>query len=171
EALVVAVLAARERVDTPRPVLVKISPDLDEEQLEGVLAVALERRIDGLIVSNTSIQRPATLTSAQANETGGLSGRPIYGRSTRLLAQCFLRCGGALPIVGVGGIEDAATALAKIEAGASLIQVYTGLIYRGPGLIGEIQRALSAELTRRDAPSIAALVGSKARMIAAEAER
>ena len=171
EALVEAVLIARERVEPRRPVLVKISPDLDEEQLEGVLVVALERRIDGLIVSNTSVHRPATLVSPQARETGGLSGRPLFGRSTRLLAQCFLRCGGALPIVGVGGVEDAATALAKIEAGASLVQIYTGLIYRGPGLIGEILRALGAELTRRDAPSIAALVGSKARKIAAEAER
>ena len=170
EALVAAVLAARERVDVPRPVLVKISPDLDEAQLEGVLDVALERRIDGLIVSNTTLHRPATLISPQAREAGGLSGRPIFGHSTRMLAQCFLRCGGALPIVGVGGVEDAATALAKIEAGASLVQIYTGLIYRGPGLVGEILRGLSAELTRRDAPSITALVGSKARKFAAEAE-
>ena len=87
-------------------------------QLEDVLAVALARGIDGLIVSNTSVGRPATLTSPQARESGGLSGRPIFDLSTRMLARCFLRCGGALPLVGVGGVEDARTALVKIEAGA-----------------------------------------------------
>jgi dihydroorotate dehydrogenase len=163
--LVEAVLAARAR-GPRRPVLVKIAPDLDADQLEDVLAVALARRVDGLIVSNTSVGRPATLVSAAARESGGLSGRPIFDLSTRMLARCFLRCGGALPLIGVGGVEDAATALAKIEAGASLVQIYTGLIYRGPGVIGEILRGLSEAVARRGVASLAGLVGARAQQIA-----
>jgi dihydroorotate dehydrogenase len=143
-------------------VLVKIAPDLDANQLDDVLAVALARRVDGLIVANTSVVRPATLVSPEGRESGGLSGRPIFDLSTRMLARCYLRCGGALPLVGVGGVEDARTALAKIEAGASLVQIYTGLIYRGPGLVGEILRGLSAEVARRGAASVSALVGARA---------
>jgi dihydroorotate dehydrogenase len=167
--LAAAVLAARDRVSPRRPTLVKISPDLEDGQLEAVLAVALARRIDGLIVANTSVGRPPTLSSLEAKETGGLSGRPIFGLSTRLVARCFLHCGGALPIIGVGGIENAETALAKIEAGASLIQIYTGLIYRGPGLVGEILRGLGAELTQRRLTSLQQCVGARAEEIAAGA--
>jgi dihydroorotate dehydrogenase len=162
DALVGAVLEVRERARKRRPVLVKIAPDLDADQLEDVLAVALARRVDGLIVSNTSIGRPPTLLSPEASESGGLSGRPIFDLSTQMLARCFLRCGGALPLVGVGGVEDASAALAKIEAGATLVQIYTGFIYRGPGVIGEILRGLSQDIARRGASSIAALVGARA---------
>jgi dihydroorotate dehydrogenase len=168
-ALLDAVLAARDSVSPRRPTLVKISPDLDSGQLEDVLAVALERGVDGLIVSNTSVGRPATLTSAEARETGGLSGRPIFGLSTQLLARSFLRCGAAMPIIGVGGVENAETALAKIEAGASLVQIYTGLIYRGPGVVGEILRGLSAEMSRRGWASLAERRGARAEEIAAGA--
>lgn len=167
DALVAAVLAARDRASPRRPTLVKISPDLAAEQLEDVLAVALARRVDGLIVANTSVGRPATLASPAATETGGLSGRPIFELSTRLVARCYLRCGGALPIIGVGGVENIETALAKIEAGATLIQIYTGLIYRGPGLVGEILRGLGAELSRRGLPSLKGCVGARAEEIAA----
>ena len=165
--LAAAVLAARDRVSPRRPILVKISPDLEVEQLEDVLAVALGRRVDGLIVANTSVGRPATLTSPEATQAGGLSGRPIFGLSTRLVARCFLRCGRALPIVGVGGVENVETALAKIEAGASLIQIYTGFIYQGPGLVGAILRGLSAELTRRKLASLSECIGARAEEIAA----
>jgi dihydroorotate dehydrogenase len=165
--LVTAVLAARDRIMPRRPALVKISPDLDADQLGDVLAVALGLGVDGLIVSNTSTSRPATLTSAAAREAGGLSGRPIFTLSTRLVARCYVRCGTALPIVGVGGVEDAATALAKIEAGATLVQIYTALIYRGPSLVHEILRGLSAEVARRGLTSLAPLVGARAAEIAA----
>jgi dihydroorotate dehydrogenase len=166
DALLAAVLAARDRLRRRRPVLVKIAPDLDAEQLEDVLAVALARRVDGLIVSNTSIGRPATLVSPEARESGGLSGRPIFDLSTEMLARCYLRCGGALALIGVGGVEDAGTALAKIEAGASLVQIYTGLIYRGPGVVREILRGLSAEVARRGVDCVSALVGARATEIA-----
>jgi dihydroorotate dehydrogenase len=169
DALVEAALAARDRAPKRRPVLVKIAPDLDATQLEDVLDVAIARRIDGLIVSNTSVGRPATLVSPEALETGGLSGRPIFDLSTRMLARCFVRCGGGLPLVGVGGVEDAATALAKIEAGASLVQIYTGFIYRGPGVIGEILRGLGQEVARRGVASVSGLIGARAEEIAAGA--
>ena len=165
DGLIEAVLRARARRPR-RPVLVKIAPDLDADQLEDVLAVALARQVDGLIVSNTSIGRPATLTSPQARESGGLSGRPIFDLSTRMLARCFIRCGGALPLIGVGGVEDARTALVKLEAGASLVQIYTGLIYRGPGVVGEILRGLGEVVAQRGAGSVSALIGARAGEIA-----
>ena len=168
DALADSVLSARDRVAPRRPILVKISPDLDNDQLEDVLAVALARRLDGLIVANTSVARPATLASAQARETGGLSGRPIFAISNRLVARCHLRCGG-LPIIGVGGVESVETALAKIEAGASLIQIYTGMIYHGPALVGEILRGLGAEVARRGHSSLSQMVGARAEEIAAGA--
>jgi dihydroorotate dehydrogenase len=169
DALAASVLAARDRLSPRRPTLVKISPDLDAEALEDVLAVSLARGIDGLIVANTSLGRPTTLVSGAAKEAGGLSGRPIFELSTRLVARCYLRCGGALPIIGVGGVENVDTALAKIEAGASLIQIYTGFIYRGPGLVSEILSGLSAELTRRRLSSLTECVGARAEEIAAGA--
>lgn len=164
--LVDTVLRARDRATTPRPILVKISPDVTAPQLDDLLDVALDRRIDGLVVSNTSVARPQGLTSAAARETGGLSGRPIFEASTRLLAQCFLRCGRALPIIGVGGIEDLRTALTKIEAGATLLQIYTGFIYHGPSAIDEILQGLGAEIARRGLPSFQSFIGSRAAEIA-----
>jgi dihydroorotate dehydrogenase len=167
-ALVEAVLAARDHASPRRPVLIKISPDLDAGQLDDLLAVALARGVDGLIVTNTSVARPASLISAAAKESGGLSGRPIFRLSTRMVARCFLRCGGALPIIGVGGVEDAETALAKIEAGASLVQIYTGLIYRGPAVVRDILRGVSAEVARRGLTSISARTGARAAEFAEE---
>jgi dihydroorotate dehydrogenase len=169
DTLAAGVLAARDRLSPRRPTLVKISPDLDAQALEDVLSISLARRIDGLIVANTSIGRPTTLVSAAAKEAGGLSGRPIFELSTRLVARCYLRCGDALPIIGVGGVENVETALAKIEAGASLVQIYTGFIYRGPGLVSEILSGLSAELTRRKLTSLTECVGARAKEVAAGA--
>jgi dihydroorotate dehydrogenase len=162
EALVAAVQQARDAATPRRPILAKISPDLDEGQLDDVLAVALQKRIDGLIVANTSIARPPSLISAAARESGGLSGRPIFEPSTRLVARCHLRTQGAMPIVGVGGVENAETALAKIEAGARLVQIYSALVYRGPAVVTDILRGLSAEVSRRKVGAIADLVGGRA---------
>jgi dihydroorotate dehydrogenase len=164
--LVDAVLHARNRATERRPILVKISPDVMAAQLDDLLEIALDRRVDGLVVSNTSVARPTGLKSAAAQEMGGLSGRPIFEASTRLLARCFLRCRGALPIIGVGGIEDTRTALIKIEAGATLLQIYTGFIYRGPSAIDEILEGLGVEVTRRGLLSLQSLVGSRAAEIA-----
>lgn len=166
--LVEAVQEARDSLSPRRPILVKISPDLDKDQLEGVLAVAVEKRIDGLIVANTSVTRPALLKSSTAEESGGLSGRPIFELSTRLVARCYQQTKGALPIIGVGGVEDAKTALAKMEAGAALVQIYTGLIYRGPSIVTEILHGLSAEAALRKIASISEIVGTRAAEISAE---
>ena len=161
--LAARVVEARDEAAPRRPVLIKIAPDLDLRGLDDVVAVCTARGIDGLIVANTTVARPPSLCDAQAREAGGLSGRPLFAPSTRLLARAFLRCGGALPLIGCGGVEDAETALAKIEAGASLVQIYTGMIYRGPGVIAEILDGLSRALAARGAASLADLVGVGAR--------
>ena len=159
--LVARVAAAREAAQPRRPLLVKIAPDLDLHALDDIVDVCISRGVDGVIIANTTIARPASLKDAQAREAGGLSGRPLFAPSTRMLAQVYLRCGGALTLIGAGGVEDAETALAKIEAGATLVQIYTGLIYRGPGLIGEILDGL-AKLA--PAPGdLAKRVGARAR--------
>lgn len=124
------------------PVFVKIAPDLDEAQV-GVIAATLRRHgMDGVIATNTTIDRDAVRGLPHANETGGLSGAPLFAASNRVIAQLRAALGSAFPIIGVGGIMSGADAVAKMRAGADLVQVYTGLIYRGPALVGEIARAL-----------------------------
>ena len=163
--LVARVAEARGQAARGRPLLVKIAPDLDLRGLDDVVEVCARRGVDGLIVANTTIARPASLEGRDGGEAGGLSGRPLYESSTRMLARAYLRCGGALTLIGCGGVESAETALAKIEAGATLVQIYTGLVYRGPALIGEILGGLAAAVERRG--PLAALIGTRAREWAA----
>jgi dihydroorotate dehydrogenase len=163
--LVARVAEAREQAAPGRPLLVKIAPDLDLRGLDDVVEVCVRRGVDGLIVANTTIARPASLTGDDRGEAGGLSGRPLFESSTRMLARAYLRCGGALTLIGCGGVENAETALAKIEAGATLVQVYTGLVYRGPALIGEILEGLARTVGGRG--TLAALIGTRAREWAA----
>jgi dihydroorotate dehydrogenase len=165
--LVARIVAARDEQAQRVPLLVKIAPDLDEHGLDDVIAVCRARGIDGLIVGNTTISRPETLRGAAAAETGGLSGRPLFPLSTRQLARAYLRLQGALPLVGVGGVEDAATALAKLEAGATAVQLYTALVYGGPGVIGGIRAGLLQRLEQEGLASLAPLVGRRARELAA----
>lgn len=168
--LIARTLAARDAAcagAAPTAMLLKIAPDLEEADLDGIVAVALRRGVDGLIVANTTTARPDTLRSPHRSEAGGLSGRPVFARSTRLLAQAAQRLEGRIPLIGVGGVEDWRGALAKIEAGASLVQLYTAMIYEGPGLIAAIKEGLRAHLDRSGAPGIAALVGSRRDAIAA----
>jgi dihydroorotate dehydrogenase len=167
--LVARVIEARDASPPRRPLLIKIAPDLDPGGLDDVIKIAVRRAVDGLIVSNTTLARPETLRAAGAAEAGGLSGRPLFARSTRQLARAYLGCDGALPLIGCGGIEDASTALAKIEAGATLLQIYTGLIYRGPGVIDAILAGLREAVKSRGVAGIGALVGGKAGEYAAEA--
>ncbi len=145
-------LEARDRADERRPrtiVLLKIAPDIALDALDALVATALRRGIDGLIVSNTTVARPDTLQEkALAAQTGGLSGKPLFGPSTRLLAETFLRVERRIPLVGVGGVDSAEAAWAKIRAGASLVQLYSALVYHGPGLIGDIKRGLLDKLDR-----------------------
>lgn len=144
-------------------ILLKIAPDLDDSQLDDIIEVSLRRKIDGLVVSNTTIARPETLRDASvARETGGLSGRPLFRPSTVLLAKAYLRVEGAFPLIGVGGIASGEDAVAKIGAGATLLQLYTALVFTGPGLIGEIKRAILRALAAEKAAGIPDLVGRNA---------
>ena len=158
--LLQAVLAAREASGVRSPLLVKIAPDLDEEERADIAAVALAVGIDGIIVSNTTVARPPGLRSPHAGEAGGLSGRPLFAPSTALLAEMYRLTRGRLPLIGVGGVASAADAYAKIRAGASLVQLYTALVFAGPALLGRIKTGL-ADLLRRDGfASAAAAVGA-----------
>lgn len=148
------------------PVLIKIAPDLTESELDGMIAVALARGIDGMIVSNTTVARPQTLRHAARAETGGLSGRPLFAPSTRLLAQASLRVERRMPLIGVGGVESVETAFAKLRAGASLIQLYTAMVYQGPGLVRQITTGLAARLKGEGLTSLAAVIGRDAAAIA-----
>ena len=145
-------LLARVRArlpDNPPAVLVKLAPDLEPGQLEPILDTALAASVDGIIVCNTTITRPPDLKSAAVRERGGLSGQPLFAPSTDLLRRTYAYTHGAVPLVGVGGIASAEQAYEKIRAGASLLQLYTALVYHGPGIVGRIQRGL-ADLLRRD---------------------
>jgi dihydroorotate dehydrogenase len=144
---------------TPPPVLVKIAPDLTEGDLDDLCAVALNGGLAGLIVSNTTVARPNGLRSQKAGEAGGLSGQPLFAPSTDVLRQVYQRLDGKLPLIGVGGVASGAQVYAKIRAGASLVQLYTGLVYEGPNLIPRMKRKL-AELLRADGfGSVADAVG------------
>jgi dihydroorotate dehydrogenase len=148
-------------------ILLKIAPDLTLDALDAIVATALKRGIDGLIVSNTTVARPASLQeTALAKEAGGLSGRPLFEPSTRILAQTALRVAGRIPLIGVGGVDSAEAAWAKIRAGASLVQLYSALVYKGPALIGDIKRGLLRELEKSGLPSLHQAVGRDAAAIA-----
>jgi dihydroorotate dehydrogenase len=153
--------ALRESVDAPPPLLVKIAPDLTAEDERDIAAVALESGLDGLIVSNTTVDRPESLRSAQRSETGGLSGRPLFDPSTRLLARMFAATEGRVPLIGVGGIASGVDAYAKIRAGASLVQLYTALAYHGPGLLDRIKTELLACLRADGLTSVGDAVGAE----------
>ena len=170
--LLARVIDARERVrqkagDTP--VLLKIAPDLSLAQLDDVVQVARSRRVDGMIVSNTTIARPSTLRDeTRAKEQGGLSGRPLFRLSTRMVAETYVRVEGAFPLIGVGGVDSGGAALTKIRAGASLIQLYSSLVYKGLGLVDEIKRDLTSTLLRTGRDSLSEIVGADAATLTAE---
>jgi dihydroorotate dehydrogenase len=167
--LAARVIEARDRAalnHARRPVLLKIAPDLDRAGIDDVVAVARSRGLDGLVVSNTTLARPSTLRDRQASESGGLSGAPLLRRANWALAETFLRMEGAMPIVGVGGIASGADALAKIRAGGTLVELYSALVYEGPGLPARIARELAAALDREGAPSLAGFVGADAEAVA-----
>lgn len=165
------VLAARDEIAASGarrvPVLLKIAPDMVDAGLADVAEVALASGVDGLVVSNTTLDRRGLSDPVVAKEAGGLSGRPLFHRSTVVLARMRRLVGPALPIVGVGGISSGETAWEKVAAGANLIQLYSCLVYEGPGLVEEILRYLSMRLDREGLPSLAALVGTRAEAWAA----
>ncbi|MCZ8313961.1 quinone-dependent dihydroorotate dehydrogenase [Phreatobacter sp.] len=154
-------IEARDAVAPGKPILVKIAPDLSLEGLDDMVSVCRRRRVDGMIVSNTTIARPDTLADqATARETGGLSGRPLFRRSTEMLAETYRRVEGQFPLVGVGGIASPEDAIAKIAAGATLVQLYSALVFRGFGLVEEIKQGLVHRLMRERLASVTDLVGT-----------
>jgi dihydroorotate dehydrogenase len=153
-------LSVRETTGRRVPLLLKIAPDLASEECRDIAQVVLEAGIDGLIVSNTTVERPPDLFSRHAHEAGGLSGRPLFAPSTALLAEMYRLTQGRLPLIGVGGIANAEDAYAKIRAGASLVQLYTALVFAGPALVNKIKSGLAGLLRSDGFGSIAEAVGT-----------
>ncbi|MDP4002536.1 quinone-dependent dihydroorotate dehydrogenase [Methylobacterium sp. NEAU K] len=161
--LLARTVAARDAAGASAAILLKIAPDMALDALDAVCATALKRGVQALVVSNTTVGRPASLVeTGLARETGGLSGRPLFGPATRMLAQTRLRVGDRLPLVGVGGVDSAEAAWIKILAGASLVQLYSALVYDGPGLVGQIKAGLLARMATAGLTSLQQIVGRNA---------
>lgn len=173
DALLGRVMAARERrlsAGAPmRPIIVKIAPDVAEADLGAIVDRLLAHRVDAIAVSNTTLARTGLTDQRGGRQAGGLSGRPLFHRSTAMLARVYRATGASVPLIGIGGIDSGAAALAKIEAGASLIQLYTGLIYEGPGLIARIKQHLIGHVQRMGLGSIRAVTGTRSEDWAAAA--
>jgi dihydroorotate dehydrogenase len=172
DALLTRLMQTRARLadqgKSRRPIVVKLSPDITEEDLPAIGARLVAHAVDGIAVSNTTLSR-AGLTDPAGREAGGLSGRPLFHRSTAMLARVHRATGGTIPLIGIGGIDSGAAALAKIRAGATLIQLYTGLIYQGPGLIARIKAHLEQEVRSAKASAISDFIGLDAETWAQEA--
>jgi dihydroorotate dehydrogenase len=166
DALLARVLAARAEAMAQgrprRPIVVKLAPDIAEADLAAVVEVLTARGVDGIAVGNTTLARPGLAGAALAGEAGGLSGRPLFQRSTVMLARVFRLTQGRVPLIGIGGIESGTTAIAKIEAGATLLQLYTGLVFEGPGLIARIKRDLVRYAKERSMARIGEATGRRA---------
>lgn len=158
-ALLAGVMAARAALSRPVPVFLKIAPDLATAEIAALAGVAMEAGIDGLIATNTTLSRDGLQSPLRA-EAGGLSGAPLFDRSTRVLARLSVETAGRMPLIGVGGVASAEDAFAKIRAGASAIQLYTALVYGGLSLAARIARDLDALLAREGFASVAEAVGT-----------
>jgi len=165
------ILTAIQELNTPdtkgrtRPVLVKVAPDLSFEALDEILELVEPRRVAGIVATNTTIQRPASTSPAVQRvyaEAGGLSGRPLRARSTEVIRYLYRRTSGRVPIIGVGGIFNGSDAWEKITAGASLLQIYTSLVYEGPGAARSIVSGLLQEMQNAGFSHLADAVGCKA---------
>ncbi len=144
-----------------RPIIVKIAPDIAEDDIVAIISIITAHAVDGIAVSNTTLSRHG-LRDERSAEAGGLSGRPLFERSTAMLARIYLATSGAIPLIGIGGIDSPQTALAKIEAGATLLQLYTGLIYEGPTLIGQIKTHLARAAKDAGSGGLASIRGRQA---------
>jgi len=151
------------RQQKPKPLFVKIAPDLTDADLDDIAELALEHKLDGLIATNTTIARPDSLKSPNKAETGGLSGAPLLAPSTDILRKLYARLGGKTVLIGTGGIASGKDAYAKIRAGASAVQLYSALVYEGPGLVSRINRELAALLKQDGFRHVAEAVGADAR--------
>ena len=153
------VMEARNEAAKKPPVFVKIAPDQTEAQMNDIAEVVLSSGVDGVIVSNTTVNRPKNNVSDVMKETGGLSGKPLFDLSTRALAHIYRLTGGKVPLIGCGGISSGADAYAKIRAGASLVQLYSALVYHGPFLVPRINCELSELLAKDGFANVAEAVG------------
>lgn len=144
-----------------RPIAVKIAPDIAEADIVPICERLVAHAVDAVTVSNTTLARPGLL-DRESRQGGGLSGKPLFERSTAMLSRVYQATGGRVPLIGVGGIDSPEAALAKIEAGASLLQLYTGLIYEGPDLIGQIKAGLARTCRERGVSSLSQITGTKA---------
>ncbi len=153
-----AVIAARDEAGSAVPIFLKVAPDLEPADIDAIARIAIDKRLGALVVSNTTISRPA-LRSHHAGETGGLSGAPLRALATQRLRDFRKATGGAIPLVGVGGIATAEHAWERIRAGASLVQLYSAMVYEGPGLGAKIARGLERLMRRDGFSSIAEAVG------------
>lgn len=161
EAFLKAAVAARDESAEDRPpLLVKIAPDLDSTHLRALADVVLGAKIEGIIATNTTTSRPATLRSGKAHELGGLSGPVLFDQSLRNLGELYRLTNGRIPLIGCGGVSSGADAYAKIRAGASLVQLYTALIYGGPRLVDDIKASLLGYLTSDGFDSVIDAVGA-----------
>jgi dihydroorotate dehydrogenase len=169
--LLARVMEAREALISAgaprRPIVVKLAPDIAEADLAPIVSVLVGRGVDGIAVSNTTLARDGLAEAALAKEAGGLSGRPLLRRSTAVLARIYLLTEGRIPLIGIGGIDSGVTAIAKIEAGATLLQLYTGLVYEGPSLLARIKAELVDYVRRERLTHIGEATGRRAQHWAA----
>ncbi|GJE13090.1 MULTISPECIES: quinone-dependent dihydroorotate dehydrogenase [Methylobacterium] len=161
--LLARTVEARDASGAAAAILLKIAPDMALDALDAICATARRRGVQALVVSNTTVARPASLVEGTlARETGGLSGRPLFGPATRMLAQTRLRVGDDLPLIGVGGVDSADAAWTKILAGASLVQLYSALVYEGPGIVGRIKAGLLKRMRAEGIATLRQAVGREA---------
>ena len=168
--LLAALSEAHARLDPAPPILLKLSPEIDDRGLAALLEAIDGAPIAGLILSNTTTERPADLVSPEREEEGGLSGPALAPRALEILRRAYALSGGRLPLIGVGGIDSAEATYARIRAGASLVQLYTGLVYRGPRLAGEITQGLARLLAADGFSSLVEAVGADHRATAARSQ-
>ncbi len=169
--LLARVVEARDdavRGNLPKPLLLKIAPDVSEQQLDAIVHSVAKHRLEGMIVSNTTLDRSKVAGARHAKQAGGLSGAPLFDRTTILLAKTRERVGPLLPIIGVGGISTGKQGLQKLEAGANLIQLYTGMVYHGLPLLQDIKAEMVAELDKQNVSRVSVLTGSNMREWAAK---
>jgi dihydroorotate dehydrogenase len=141
--LLKAAIEARNALATPVPLLVKLAPDLNEEELKDIADAVMECGVDGLVVSNTTMSRPSSVTSTEKKESGGLSGAPLKELSTECVRTLYSLTDGSIPIIGVGGVSNGQDAYDKLKAGASLVQIYSCMVYEGPGVVSRIRKELA----------------------------
>lgn len=160
---ILAAIQEQNKIQNQKPILIKIAPDLSFEAIDEILELVAPRQIAGIMATNTTIERPQTNDSKLKKfyaETGGLSGKPLRARSTEIIRHIFKQTNGKLPIIGVGGIFSADDAWEKIAAGASLVQIYTGLVFEGPGIIKKIVAGLIQQMKTKGIKNLPSAVGS-----------